>query len=72
MKPCEFCSGDNMQSTREVAYKLWQIRSIHGVQTSSDADWYDAERILKKIQEENLDDSKVDVEISSSIPPTDR
>jgi len=61
-----------MQSTREVAYKLWQIRSIHGVQTSSDADWYDAERILKKIQEENLDDSKVDVEISSSIPPTDR
>ena len=61
-----------MQSTREVAYKLWQIRSIHGVQTSSDADWYDAERILKKIQEENLDDSKVDVEISSSIPPTNR
>ena len=58
-----------MQSTREVAYKLWQIRSIHGVQTSSDADWYDAERILKKIQEENLDDSKVDVEISSTIIP---
>lgn len=57
-----------VQSTREVAYKLWQLRSIHGVQTSSDADWYDAERILKKIKDEN-DYVKIDAEISSTIIP---
>ena len=36
-----------MTTTRELAYKLWQIRSIYGRHTTSECDWYDAEKILK-------------------------
>lgn len=38
----------NMGTVREVAYRLWQIRSISGVNTTSEQDWYDAERIVRE------------------------
>lgn len=35
-------------SVRELAYKLWQIRSMKGVQTTQEQDWYDAENMIKQ------------------------
>jgi len=32
---------------RELAYKLWQVRSINNRASTSEENWYDAENILK-------------------------
>jgi hypothetical protein len=37
-----------MNSIKEIAYRLWQIRSANGVKTSPEQDWYDAERIFSE------------------------
>jgi len=37
-------------SVRDIAYRLWQVRSISGVQTTPQQDWYDAERIFREDQ----------------------
>jgi len=34
------------QSVRELAYKLWQIRSINNRSSTAESNWYDAEKIL--------------------------
>lgn len=35
-----------MTTVRELAYKLWQIRSIHGMNDDHIRDYYDAEKLL--------------------------
>lgn len=37
----------NKYSVAELAYKLWEIRSEAGINTTPDQNWHDAERMLK-------------------------
>lgn len=52
-------------TVREVAYYLWQLRSIKGIKTTQEQDWYDAENIVRsqkkeaeKVESEPLKENK--------------
>ena len=47
---------------REIAYYLWQLRSIKGINTTRDQDWYDAENIVRSQQKTKEDDKQKDEE----------
>ena len=43
-----------MATVREVAHRLWQIRTLDGVQTTPEQDWFDAESIVREEKKEVL------------------
>jgi hypothetical protein len=47
---------------REIAYYLWQLRSIKGINTTRDQDWYDAENIVRSQQKTKEDDKQKEEE----------
>lgn len=49
-------------TVREIAYYLWQLRSIKGINTTRDQDWYDAENIVRSQQKTKEDDKQKEEE----------
>lgn len=45
-------------TVREIAYYLWQLRSMKGIQTTREQDWYDAENIVRSQQKERENNEK--------------
>lgn len=42
------------QTVRELAYKLWQVRSLTNTHTTADQDWYDAEKMFNENLKEGM------------------
>lgn len=58
---------------RELAYKLWQVRSASGTHTTPEQDWYDAEKMVTEeptLQEEGIV-YKVLLDLESSLEPAE-
>lgn len=57
-------------TVREVAYYLWQLRSIKGIKTTQEQDWYDAENIVRSQQKAKEAENTVDIS-SEPLPKVD-